>query len=482
VGILRESGSTNFNLPRVGESEPPRDDLLQAVREASAGEFEVFGEISRGEDGSVVYLARDLVETRLVVLRLTSSGAEDFYLEVVRELDSSVAAPEGLCVSCQSPLREWGRYCTRCGADLWGDPSFSGEWSRQELLQAVKEMAAGQFEILGEIPRAEGGGFVYFGRDVSTGKVAALRLLKEDADVFSLGQTGLLRRVATRPPPERAGPQEPPARPLPAEPSLPDPVLPDVLGPAPATPIPPSPKPRPLAPRQPAYADQWAQFVEFLRQPIVLAIIAITMAVVLVTLCTIALSPGGSDEVATTDEVTPPAEAERTDVAHLQETVLGYSIVIASFGSLEEATERQREMAGVSAMYYTAPTTVSGSVHFRLYAAMLHDRDDASAFLSRLVSEGVKAGFRDWDIRPTAFAFFLGSHTSRREADAAIARLLDQGIPAYRVPAASGGAAAGYHVYAGGFETAQEAQYLHDVLARVGLDAELVERVGLPVP
>ena len=486
MGILRDSGSTNFNIPQVGEAgTPPHDALLGAVRKAAAGEYEVFGEITRGEDSSVVYLARDVADTRLLVLKLTPGSGGEYVLEVVKELDSSVAAPEGACPSCRSPLRQWGRYCTRCGSDLWGDPSFSGEWSRQELLQAVKEIARDRFEILGEVPRAEGGGFVYFGRDLTTGKVMALRLLKESADAFSLGQTGLLKRMARSSRVERGSPPDSPApEPLPAEPLPPEPVLPEVLGAPPPQRPPPAPVYRSTPPARPVYREPWTQVAEYLRQPVVVAVIAITAVVVLVTLCTIAISSGGPEggagPGAARETGAPPPAAERA--ASLEETVLAYSVAIASFGSLEEARDRQRQLAGAGPLLYTAPTLVRGSVYYRLFAGMLIDRAEARSLLSLLVDEGIKGAVRDWDVRPTALAFFFGTYPTRREADLAIEGLLRRDIPAYRVPAATGGVASGYHVYAGGYETAAEARFLQEQITGAGLDPELVERVGLPVP
>lgn len=483
MGNLRESGSTDFTLePRGGAGAPPQDALLASVREAAAGEYEVFGEITRGHDGSVVYLARDEVEARLVVLKLTRSGEDDYYLEVVQELDASVAAPEGVCPSCQAPLRQWGRYCTRCGTDLWGTPSGSGDWTRQELLQAVKEVAADKYEILGEIPRAGGAGYVYFGRDLSTGKIGALRLLKEDANAFSLGQTGLLRRMASESPP-RPRPAPPPVDT--PETTLPDPVLPGYSGPAPQV-EPPPPPTRTTDPRAAAY-DAWSQLLEFLRQPLVLAIVAVTAAAVVITMCAIVLSSeappaAAPDEPAAREVVSEPEAPAAAAAPTVEDRVLGYSVLIASFGTLDEALRRQRELAGVNAMYYTAPTSVEGTVYHRLFAAMLPGRGEAATLMTRLVREGVKSSFRSWDIRPAALAFFLGSYESRREADLAIDALLLQDIPAYRVPAAGEAGATRYYVYAGGFEAAAEARYLQSLLAEAGLEAELVERVGLPVP
>jgi hypothetical protein len=40
----------------------------------------------------------------------------------------------------------------------------------------AREAAAGKYEVIGEMTRADGGGIVYFGRDASTGQIVGLRL------------------------------------------------------------------------------------------------------------------------------------------------------------------------------------------------------------------------------------------------------------------------------------------------------------------
>jgi hypothetical protein len=500
VGVLRDSGSTNFSIPALGGTERPRDLLLEAVQDAAAGEYEVFGEIGRGEGGAMVYLARDLVDKNLVVLRLTSGRrADDYFLEVVKRLDESVPAPESICSGCGKPLRQWGRFCTMCGADLWGDPAASGEYSRDELLQAVQEASKGKFEILGEMPRVEGGGFVYFGRDLATGKLSALRLIKEGQDEYSLGQTGVLKRIATStdpptpvpstptpPPPTPPPPKTPTPEPFPLE-SSPVELSPIESFPSTGTPrgprLEPRPAQRPVRSPEPAYYDVWEQVRDFVQQPVVLAIIAVAVVVVLVSLC-VAITPGRTPGPpaslgSPSQTESPEAAEEPVSLASelREEVVLGYSVAVASFRTLEEAMASQRELAGSGTPLYVAPTYVRGSVYYRLFAAMLSDRARAEDLMSQLVAAGVKDAGRDWDVRPTRLAFHFGTYPTERSADAELARLIGYGIPAYKVPAASA-----CHVYAGGYEYPEEARYLERQLARAGIDADLTDRVGMAPP
>jgi TPR repeat protein len=197
--MLRQEGATRLRLPALQDSPAPDDKFLRAVRDAAEGEYEVLGEMGRGQRGAIVYLARDLSAERLVALRLEQGDTPDeFTLEVVKQLDSSMPAVESSCPKCGAPQRGWGRFCPQCGSDLSG---LSAELhSSEDLLQAVKDASAGEFEVLGEMDQAEGGGRVYFARDLVSGGLVALRLLKEKtaggAEEYALNKTRVLKPLA----------------------------------------------------------------------------------------------------------------------------------------------------------------------------------------------------------------------------------------------------------------------------------------------
>jgi len=197
VGVLRESGSTRLSVTMAGPGAQPRDEVLDAVREAAAGEFTVLGEIGRKPDGTISYLARDLSSKKLVALRLTRGGASgtEYLLEVASQLDASVPAPHSTCPQCGVSVRGWVRFCTQCGMNLWSDRAAGDRWNKDDLLKAVQEATSGKFEVLGEMSRSEGGA-VYFAREIETGKIEALRLQKEGEGNYSIGLTGVLQRFA----------------------------------------------------------------------------------------------------------------------------------------------------------------------------------------------------------------------------------------------------------------------------------------------
>jgi len=243
------------------------DDLLRAVQNAAAGSHEVLGELGRDAKGRVIYLARDAKSAALVALRL--DGAEgEYVLDVARTLDSSVGAAVGdSCTRCGAPRVGWGKFCPQCGADM-AQPSPETR-SRSELLAAVQAAARGEFEILGEMEHAEGGGVVYFARDVASGKVVTLRLRKEHdtsagTESYSLGETRVLRPLVTSlgrtaPTPARNGPEAPAIAPMPAplpppqlgRPSAPRLTPQEVLIPADQLPVDETLPPRPARPIPP---------------------------------------------------------------------------------------------------------------------------------------------------------------------------------------------------------------------------------------
>ena len=187
--------------------------LYIAVCEAAAGTFDVLGELGAGSAGGVVYLAREIAGQALVVLKLEpgddGAGGSQYFLDVVRELDASVPDVELRCPGCHGKLRQWARFCTQCGLDVSGEAPSSGEFaSRAVLREKVRAATEGRYEFLGDIPRSEGGGLVYFARDLADGKIVALRLQKDLNKKFAVGVTRTLKAVdldAAASTPGRAG-------------------------------------------------------------------------------------------------------------------------------------------------------------------------------------------------------------------------------------------------------------------------------------
>ena len=247
----RQTGSTRLTGSPEGQggvgSGGGDDDLLRAVKEAAAAEYDILGEMGRGERGSVVYLSRERASQKLVALKLRPDGGE-YELSVLRELDASVPAMGNKCPSCKVDLVGWGRFCSHCGKDLSG--TRSGEASREELLKAVRGAAEGEYEVLGEMQRSEGGGVVYFARELKSGRLVALRLTREQesdgSESYALGVTQVIKplvaslgatyasptsvmQAASAPPARAAAPSTRSPQPAARSPTPPSVIVPDDL-------------------------------------------------------------------------------------------------------------------------------------------------------------------------------------------------------------------------------------------------------------
>ena len=285
MGELHESGKTIMHLKTSRGPEEPKDELLEGVRQMAAGDYEVFGEIGRGHDSTVVYLARDIQAFKLIALKLSPSliDPDEYVLDVINELDSTVPSIDNPCHKCGSSLQKWGRFCPKCGVDLYN--TDEQKWTAEELRDAVQEFATDRFEILGEMI-TQGGGRIYFARDIPSGRVEALRLQKKSGDEFSLGFTGILKPVVAsvvgtdRPsigmtgpyPTINRSPVEPPklARTVPRDPLR--------------TPIRPAPPPARPKRRPPVDQDPWAPLRNFIQHPVVLTVLLACLVLVLLIL------------------------------------------------------------------------------------------------------------------------------------------------------------------------------------------------------
>ena len=156
------------------------DVIWDALSRALVGEYDILTRLGFGRGDAPVYLARELATDTLVGLRLPpltfGNDSQEYGLEVVRQLDSSLPDIETRCSHCGATLRQWSRFCSRCGRDISGiAPSATGQ-TRETLRALARDAAAEKYDVLGEMSRAEGGGLVYFARELATGKVVGLQI------------------------------------------------------------------------------------------------------------------------------------------------------------------------------------------------------------------------------------------------------------------------------------------------------------------
>lgn len=158
---------------------------------------------------------------------------------------------------------------------------------------------------------------------------------------------------------------------------------------------------------------------------------------------------------------------------------LGYSVLIASYTSLEEARRRAGRLAVPGLLLFVSPTPIGGTLYYRLFAGALETRQAARELMHALVERGVKESASDWDLRPASLSFRVAVHEDTASARAAQRELALSGVPTYVLPLAAAGDIT-YQVYAGAYERPEAAVAMRSLLQQAGRDVELVSRRGGP--
>jgi len=158
---------------------------------------------------------------------------------------------------------------------------------------------------------------------------------------------------------------------------------------------------------------------------------------------------------------------------------LGYSVLIASYTSLEEARRRAGRLAVPGLLLFVSPTPIGGTLYYRLFAGALETRQAARELMHALVERGVKESASDWDLRPASLSFRVAVHEDSASARAAQRELALSGVPTYVLPLAAAGDIT-YQVYAGAYERPEAAVAMRSLLQQAGRDVELVSRRGGP--
>ncbi len=158
---------------------------------------------------------------------------------------------------------------------------------------------------------------------------------------------------------------------------------------------------------------------------------------------------------------------------------LAYSVLIASYTSLEDARRRAGRLAVPGLLLFVSPTLIRGTLYYRLFAGALPTRPAARDLMHALVERGVKESASDWDLRPASLSFLVAVHEDTASASAAQRELALGGVPTYVLPLAAAGDMT-YQVYAGAYERPEAAVAMRSLLQQAGRDVELVPRRGGP--
>ena len=168
------------------------DAVWDALARALTGEYEIIARLGIGRSGAPVYLARELITDKLVAIRLpplvSGNESQEYGLEVVRQIDASLPEIDGHCPHCSAKVRQWSRFCMRCGSDISGIAP-SATQSRDDLRDLARRAALGKYELLGEMVRADGGGLVYFARERTGGQIVGLQLEQGPGNNVSIRAT-----------------------------------------------------------------------------------------------------------------------------------------------------------------------------------------------------------------------------------------------------------------------------------------------------
>lgn len=184
------------------------------------------------------------------------------------------------------------------------------------------------------------------------------------------------------------------------------------------------------------------------------------------------LAGGGS--VGEAAEVTPATILDPQPI----ERPLGYSVAIESHQTLDAARRRAEALRreDPSTGFHVAPVPVYGRIWYSILAGPIPDSASAAQLLQRLVESGVAEEAEEWAVRPTGWTYQLGEFTTRREAELRAAELLESDVPSYIVAVDFTAGPPRYRLYAGAYETLQEAETMAGLLEDAGVTGHTLRR------
>ena len=119
---------------------------------------------------------------------------------------------------------------------------------------------------------------------------------------------------------------------------------------------------------------------------------------------------------------------------------------------------------------------VYGRIWYSVLAGPIPDSASAAQLLARLVESGVAEEAEEWAVRPTGWTYQLGEFATRREAELRATQLLDNDVPTYVVAVDYTAGPPRYRLYAGAYETLQEAETMAGLLDHAGVTGLTLRR------
>jgi hypothetical protein len=216
--------------------------------------------------------------------------------------------------------------------------------------------------------------------------------------------------------------------------------------------------------------------------PLLLVLAAI---VVIAGVAALLFSRAGNLNRASVVDAPPPVQAAVPAAAAPAPSgsPLPYTVYVTAY-QFYDAARRQLEVEQgrfPQATFYISPEPEQGIVYYKVFAGSLPDTGAATRLRDQLVDTGAidrnDVAATSSLIKYSPLSFDLGEFPSRRGAERRADSLAAQGIPAYPVPAPSNGGGR-WRVYGGAFADSADAEFMRGLLAKAGLEARLVQRVG----
>ena len=162
---------------------------------------------------------------------------------------------------------------------------------------------------------------------------------------------------------------------------------------------------------------------------------------------------------------------------------LPFSVVVGAHLQLSDAEDVTAVLREVlpDVPFFIAPRHVEDAVYYSVMAGPYADSVRADSVKQQLVGAGHKTVSLESDIPSTPLAFLLGEFDSRGAAEARRDEVRILEIPSYIITAMTPEGRR-FRVYAGGYRSSAEADFMRNMLRNVGVPDSLVSRVGSTTP
>ena len=153
----------------------------------------------------------------------------------------------------------------------------------------------------------------------------------------------------------------------------------------------------------------------------------------------------------------------------------GYSVEIAVLNTRAGAEMRLAELRGIRGSTISPVVSDAGETWYRVFAGAFSGKNAADSLQADLRFKEIQMSDGDRIVNhPIALRLGIYTPAFRTSAEEALARYISLGVPAYILEQPDGS----LFVYAGAFDSVQQAMHLHDICANMGMTPRMVYRTG----